>query len=64
VNRVVVSTYTRAVHPAIAHALLAPVRTLVRLGVSDEPLGNAMYDGGGWVSAFSSLIGGSARLST
>jgi uncharacterized surface protein with fasciclin (FAS1) repeats len=63
VNRVVVSTYTRAVHPTIAHALLAPVRALVRLGVSDEPLGNVMYEGGGWIKRFSSLLGGGTLLS-
>jgi Hint module len=63
VNRVVVSTYTQAVHPTIAHALLGPVRALVRLGVSDEPLGNVMYEGLGWIKRFSSLLGGGTLLS-
>jgi len=44
VDGVLVSTYTDAVHPAVAHALLAPVRLAVRLGVVD-PLGSFLYDG-------------------
>lgn len=45
VNRVVASSYTRAVHPRVAHAVLAPVRALVRAGVATEPLGSWLYHG-------------------
>ncbi|OSX69691.1 hypothetical protein BU14_1265s0001 [Porphyra umbilicalis] len=44
VNGVRVSTYTRAVHPAVAHALLAPLRVAYRLGVKD-PAGAWLYAG-------------------
>lgn len=50
VDGVVVSTYTDAVHPVVAHALLAPVRLAVRLGVVD-PLGSFLYDARPWLSA-------------
>jgi uncharacterized surface protein with fasciclin (FAS1) repeats len=62
VNRVVVSSYTRTVHPRLAHALLAPVRAVVRLGLSAEPLGRMMYEGGGRLADLSSILGGSERL--
>ena len=45
VNRVVASTYTTVVHPQLAHFLLAPLRALVRMGLSEEPLGSVMYNG-------------------
>jgi Hint module/Fasciclin domain len=63
VNRVVVSSYTRAMHPTIAHALLAPVRSIVHLGLSDEPVGEMMYEGAGRFLAVSRIIGGPERLS-
>ncbi|KAK1870159.1 hypothetical protein I4F81_012621 [Pyropia yezoensis] len=50
VDGVVVSTYTDAVHPVVAHALLAPVRLAVRLGVVD-PLGSFLYGTRPWLSA-------------
>lgn len=45
VNRVVASSYTRAMHPYLAHALLWPARVLVRIGISEEPLGSLLYHG-------------------
>lgn len=49
VNGIVASSYTTAVHPRVAHLLLAPVRALVRMGLAKEPLGSTMYEGGnGW----------------
>lgn len=45
VNGVVVSSYTTAVHPRIAQLLLAPIRGIVRMGLSKEPLGSAFYNG-------------------
>jgi len=52
VDGVLVSTYTDALHPAVAHALLAPARTAYRAGLSAEPLGRLLYNGvpgwGGW----------------
>eukprot|EP00168_Porphyra_purpurea_P004958 TRINITY_DN1598_c0_g1_i9.p1 TRINITY_DN1598_c0_g1~~TRINITY_DN1598_c0_g1_i9.p1 ORF type:complete len:378 (-),score=134.73 TRINITY_DN1598_c0_g1_i9:289-1422(-) len=44
VNGVRVSSYTRAVHPTVAHALLAPLRAAYRLGVKD-PAGAWLYAG-------------------
>lgn len=44
VNRVVASTYTDALHPFIAHALLWPVRAVVQARLSVEPLGRLLYD--------------------
>ncbi|GAB0497102.1 hypothetical protein MMPV_008425 [Pyropia vietnamensis] len=44
VNGVAVSTYTRAVHPDVAHVLLAPLRLAYRLGVAD-PAGSWLYAG-------------------
>lgn len=52
VNRVVASTYTTAVHPAVAHYALAPARALVRMGLSKEPLGALLYDGAGRSAAY------------
>jgi hypothetical protein len=63
VNRVLVSSYTRAVHPRLAHALLAPARAFVHLGLSDEPLGAVMYQGGGRFTQLSGFVGGAERLS-
>ncbi len=45
VNGVVASTYTTTVHPRLAHFLLAPVRAVVHMGLSKEPLGSALYNG-------------------
>lgn len=39
------STYTRSVHPTLAHFLLGPVRAVVRLGLAVEPLGELFYRG-------------------
>jgi len=44
VNGVRVSSYTQAVHPDVAHALLAPARAAYRWGVA-EPLGGLLYEG-------------------
>jgi len=44
VDGVRVSSYTRAVHPRVAHALLAPLRVAYRLGVKD-PAGTWLYAG-------------------
>lgn len=44
VDGVVVSGYSRAVMPWLAHALLTPVRLMARMGVR-EPLGGAFYEG-------------------
>jgi len=45
VNGIRTSSYTRAVHPTLAHMLLAPIRAVVRLGIAKEPLGNLLYKG-------------------
>jgi uncharacterized surface protein with fasciclin (FAS1) repeats len=45
VNGVRASSYTRVVHPTVAHFLLAPVRALVQFGVATEPLGALLYNG-------------------
>lgn len=45
VNGVVVSSYTTAVHPWIAHALLAPVRLVAWVTGIKEPLGSTFYRG-------------------
>ncbi|GAB0497190.1 hypothetical protein MMPV_008514 [Pyropia vietnamensis] len=46
VGGVRVSSYTQAVHPTVAHALLTPARVAFRVGVA-EPLGGLLYEGGG-----------------
>jgi hypothetical protein len=51
VDSIVMSTYTDALHPTLAHALLAPVRAFVRTGLSDEPLGSLFYNGLSGLSA-------------
>lgn len=45
VDGIVASSYTQAVHPRIAQIILAPIRAVVRLGLSREPLGRLLYDG-------------------
>lgn len=50
VDGVVVSGYSRAVVPWLAHALLAPVRMAAKLGVT-EPLGRMLYDGADGMAA-------------
>ncbi len=45
VEDIVVSTYTSLFPRDVAHALLAPVRAIVRAGVSGEPLGSTFYRG-------------------
>lgn len=45
VDGVRVSGYSRALHPRLAHALLAPVRLLVSLTSLKEPLGGLFYEG-------------------
>lgn len=48
VNGVLVSTYTTAVHPVLAHVLLAPMRMLHRAGKAQWAEG--LLDGGGeWI---------------
>lgn len=59
VNGVYASGYSDAVHPRLAHALLAPIRMLVRYGGFVEPLGRLFYDGADQVVRF--VPGGSAR---
>lgn len=52
VDGIVVSGYSRAVAPRVAHALLVPVRWAARwMGVA-EPLGRTFYDGGDWALHF------------
>jgi len=49
VDGVRVSTYKDALHPSVAHALLAPARAAYRAGLSAEPLGRLLYNGvPGW----------------
>lgn len=48
VDGVVVSGYSRAVSPKVAHALLAPVRWFVGASGVTEPLGSAFYSGANW----------------
>lgn len=45
VENVVVSTYTGLFPRDVAHALLAPVRMVVRSGISAEPLNSIFYTG-------------------
>lgn len=45
VGGVVASTYTALFSAEAAHALLAPVRAVVRAGVAEEPLGDVFYNG-------------------
>lgn len=52
VDRVRASTYTRAVRPALAHALLAPVRAAVRAGLAVEPLGRLFYNGADGIARY------------
>lgn len=56
VNRIIVSTYTAAVHANLAHISLWPIRTLARLGIR-EPLGSLLYQGlpKRWIPSFSRL---------
>lgn len=48
VEGVVVSGYSRAVHPDVAHALLAPVRWFSTISGVKEPLGSTFYNGANW----------------
>ena len=48
VDGVLVSTYTTAVHPLLAHVLLAPVRGLYRMG-KVQWVDGVLDRGGGWV---------------
>lgn len=48
VDDVVVSSYSTAVAPRAAQALLAPVRWMARLTGMREPLGSVFYNGGDW----------------
>lgn len=52
VDGVVVSGYSRAVHPKVAHALLAPIRALCRYGGFVEPLGGMFYEGADSVASY------------
>lgn len=47
VDGIVVSGYTRTVHPRLAHVLLMPVRWISRVTGIKEPLGKLLYSGGG-----------------
>jgi len=46
VNGVLASSFTTAVHPWVAHLLLSPVRALVHAGLSNNPFGRLLYNGG------------------
>lgn len=59
VDGIVVSTYTTAVHPAVAHGLLWPLRMLARLGIDGERLGLSFSDG---IPGFAYVMPGSASL--
>lgn len=48
VDGIVVSGYSRAVHPDLAHALLAPVRWFASVSGFKEPLGKLFYNGANW----------------
>jgi hypothetical protein len=63
VNRVIVSSDTRTFHPRLAHVLLAHVRAVVLLGMSDEPLGTIMYQGGGYLAQILGFVRGGICLS-
>lgn len=52
VDGIRVSSYSQAVHPSVAHALLAPVRLAVRWAGFIEPLGGTLYGGADWVLPF------------
>ena len=56
VNGVVASSYTALVPRYAAHALLAPVRAIVRAGVAREPLGYLFYDGVPVLSTVSACV--------
>lgn len=45
VDGIVVSGYSKSVHPSIAHALLAPVRLFVKTTGMVEPMGSLFYEG-------------------
>lgn len=45
VNGIRVSGYSTAVHPKLAHALLAPIRMFVKMTGVREPLGRLFYQG-------------------
>lgn len=48
VDGIVVSGYSRAIHPDVAHALLAPVRWFSGVSGIKEPLGGLFYKGADW----------------
>lgn len=52
VDGVIVSGYSRTVHPDLGHAVLAPVRWFVKMSGIREPLGNVLYNGGHWALRF------------
>lgn len=59
VDGVRVSAYSMAVHPTLAHALLAPVRLFVKVTGVREPLGSLFYQGAGAVANV--ILGGADR---
>ncbi|CDF33650.1 unnamed protein product [Chondrus crispus] len=52
VDGVVVSGYSRALNPTIAHGLLAPVRLLTKYAGVVEPLGSLFYDGADRIASY------------
>lgn len=48
VDGIVVSGYSRAVSPRVAHAMLLPVRWMSRVSGMVEPLGSSFYQGADW----------------
>lgn len=52
VNGVRASSYTRSVHPTLAHLALFPLRYFVRTGLAVEPLGKLLYDGADWLASY------------
>lgn len=59
VDGIVVSGYSRAVSPRLAHALLLPVRFFAKWAGVREPLGATFYEGGMGLERF--VLGGRTR---
>lgn len=56
VGGIVASTYTSLLSVNVAHALLSPIRAIVRAGVSNEPLGAVFYYGKAHTSKVSAIV--------
>lgn len=52
VDGIVASGYSSALHPTLAHALLAPVRAFVKATATVEPLGSVFYNGADTIVRF------------